>query len=129
MNLMHQNNIWTLVNLPPRRKAIGNKWILKIKLKVDDIVERYKVRLVAKGYAQQEGIDYEETFSPIVRFSPIYNILAIAVHLDLELHQMKVKTTFLNGELTRKFTCDNHHVLLLKAKSKKCANSKIQYMT
>lgn len=104
MNLMHQNNIWTLVNLPPRRKAIGNKWILKIKLKVDDIVERYKVRLVAKGYAEQEGIDYEETFSPIVRFSPIYNILAIAVHLDLELHQMKVKTTFLNGELTRKFT-------------------------
>lgn len=84
---------------------------------------------MAKGYAQQEGIDYEETFSPIVIFSPIYNILAIAVHLDLELHQMNVKTTFLNRELTRKFTCDNHHVLLLKAKSKKFANSKIQYMT
>lgn len=101
MNSAHQNNVWILVNLPPRRKDIGNKWILKIKRKVDDIVERYKFRLVAQGYAQPEGVD-EETFSPIVRFSPIYNILAIAVHLDLKLHQMDVKTAFLNGKLHEK---------------------------
>ena len=88
-----------MVDLPSDWKAIGNKWVLKIKQKANGSIENYKTQLVAKGYTQQKGIDYEETFSPIVRLALIGLILAIVVHMDLKLHQMDVKTTFLNGEL------------------------------
>ncbi|CAA7045970.1 unnamed protein product [Microthlaspi erraticum] len=94
---MKENHVWDLVDLPPERRAIGNKCIFKIKRKADGSIDRYKARLVAKGYTQQEGIDYEETFSPVVRFASIRLILAIVAGLDLELHQMDVKTAFLNG--------------------------------
>jgi Reverse transcriptase (RNA-dependent DNA polymerase) len=99
MKSMRSNNVWELVDLPEGRNAIGNKWVLKIKRLADDSIDRYKTRLVVKGYTQQEGIDYEETFSPIVRCTSIRFILAIIVNLDLELHQMDVKTAFLNDNL------------------------------
>ena len=99
MNSMESNRVWDLVDLPPSRKTIGNKWVLNIKHKVDETIDKYKDRLVAKGYTQYKGIDYEETFSPVVRFASIRLILAIMERMDLELHQMDVKTTFLNGEL------------------------------
>lgn len=99
MDSMMLNHAWDLVDLPLRRKAIGSKWVHKIKRKADASIERYKALLVAKGYTQLEGIDYEETISPVVRFNSIRLILAIVAYLDLELHQMDVKTAFLNGEL------------------------------
>jgi hypothetical protein len=99
MSSMDKNNVWELVNLSLGRKTIGNKWVLKVKRKADGSIDRYKARLLAKGYTQREGIDYEDTFSPVVRFASIHMILFIIAKQDLEFFQMDVKTTFLNGEL------------------------------
>ena len=96
---MKNNQVWDLVDLPPGRRSIENKWILKIKRKADGSIERYKARLVAKCYTQEERIDYEDTFSSIVRITSVRLILAIVAHIDLELYQMDVKTIFLNKEL------------------------------
>ena len=95
-----------MVDLPLSRKTIGNKRVLNIKHKADGIIGRYKARLVVKGYTQQERIDYEETFSPVVRFASIRLILAIVARMDLELHQMDVKTAFLNGEFDEEIYID-----------------------
>ena len=73
--------------------------MFKLKHTMDGAVERFKARLVAKGYAQKYGIDYDETFSPVVRFSSIPLLLALAVQNDLLIHQTDVETTFLNGKL------------------------------
>ena len=62
-------------------------------------MDRQKVCLVAKGYSQEAGLDYEETYSPVAKHTSIRTVLAIANHLDLELHPMDVQTAFLNGEL------------------------------
>ena len=98
-NSLIENKTWKLVELPPGRKAIGCKWVFKLKHDVDGRVERFKARLVAKGYAQKYGIDYDEIFSPVVRFSSIRFLLAFPVQHDLLIHQMDVKTAFLNSKL------------------------------
>ena len=106
MDSMAKNQVWELVNLPPRCKTIGNKWVLKIKCKADGSIDKYKAHLMAKGYTQRERIDYEKTFSPLVIFVSIRLILAIVAHLDLELFQMDVKTAFLNEELDKEIYMD-----------------------
>ena len=95
-----KNGTWILVERSKVQKAVGSKWIFKKKIEVSQqSVVRFKARLVAKGYTQQEGIDYNEVFSPVVKHSSIRIMLAIVNHLDWELHQLDVKTAFLNGEL------------------------------
>ena len=101
MNSMYSNQVWELVDLPEGVKPIGCKWIYKRKRGADGKVETYKARLVAKGYTQKEGIDYEETFSPVAMLKSIRILLSIAAHLDYEIWQMDVKTAFLNGRLEK----------------------------
>ena len=99
MKSMKDNGVWDLVELPKGIKPIGCKWIFKTKRDSKGNVERYKARLVAKGYTQKEGIDYKKTFSPVSTKDSFRIIMALVAHCDLELHQMDVKTTFLNGDI------------------------------
>ncbi|CAJ2635046.1 unnamed protein product [Trifolium pratense] len=96
---MQDNKVWELVPLPEGVKPIGCKWIFKTKRDSNGNVERYKARLVAKGYTQKEGIDFKETFSPVSSKDSFRTIMALVAHYDLELHQMDVKTAFLNGNI------------------------------
>lgn len=94
-----ENNTWSLTKLPRGRKAIKSKWVFKIKSDDEGNVIRHKARLVAKGCAQKFGIDYTETFSPVVRYNSIRYLLAFAVQHDLHIHQMDAVTAFLQGDL------------------------------
>ena len=94
-----KNETWDLFELPEKKNFVGSKWIFKIKRKADGSVDRFKARLVAQGYTQQYGLDYDEIFSPVARYNSIRIMLAIANLLDLEVHQLDVRTAFLNGKL------------------------------
>ena len=97
MGSMYENKVWTLVDLPDDRQAIKNKWIFKKKTDADGNVTVYKARLVAKGFRQVQGVDYDETFSPVAMLKSVWIMLAIAAFYDYEIWQMDVKTVFLNG--------------------------------
>ena len=97
-----QNHTWELVDLPPGCKPLGSKRIFKKKMKADGSIDKYKARLVIKGYRQREGLDYFDTYSPVTRINSIRMILAIAALHNLKVHQMDVKTAFLNGDLDEK---------------------------
>ncbi|KAL4355016.1 hypothetical protein GQ457_06G004800 [Hibiscus cannabinus] len=99
MNSMKNNDVCNLVSLPDCVKAIGCKWVFKTKRDSKGNIEIYKARLVAKGFTQREGIDYTETFSPVSKKDSLRIVLALVAQFDLELQQMDVKTTFLNGNL------------------------------
>lgn len=99
MDSMASNQVWDLVELPDGIKTIGCKWVFKTKRDSLGNIERYKARLVAKGFTQREGIDYTETFSPVSKKDSLRVIMALVAHFDFELHQMDVKTAFLNGDL------------------------------
>ena len=77
--------------------VVNSKWIYKIKHVVDGSIEKYKERFVARGFSQKEGIDYEETFPPVARYTSIRSVLALAVVMKWKIHYMDVKTAFLNG--------------------------------
>ena len=99
MDSMYENKVWTLTDIPEGIKPIGCKWIFKKKLNADGKVETYKARLVAKGFRQIQGVDYDETFSPVAMLKSIRIMLALAAFYDYEIWQMDVKTAFLNGDL------------------------------
>jgi hypothetical protein len=90
---------WELVVLPEDKKAIGCKWVYKVKHNVDGSMSRYKARLVTKGYVETYGIDYEDTYSPIAKMTTVRAIIARAVAKGWSLHQMDVKNVFLHGDL------------------------------
>ena len=94
-----ENKTWELVELPTNRKTVGCKWVFKVKYGEHGEVDRFEGRLVAKGYSQKYGVDYDETFSPVFRFSSLRILLAYSVQKNMLIHQMDVTTAFLNGDL------------------------------
>ncbi|GJT86231.1 retrovirus-related pol polyprotein from transposon TNT 1-94 [Tanacetum coccineum] len=98
LNQFIANDVWELVPQPNNMTIIGTKWVFRNKLDENGVVvSRNKARLVAQGYNQQEGIDYEETYAPVARLELIRILLAYACALDFKLFQMDVKSAFLNG--------------------------------
>jgi Reverse transcriptase (RNA-dependent DNA polymerase)/Retrotransposon gag protein/Integrase core domain/Chromo (CHRromatin Organisation MOdifier) domain/GAG-pre-integrase domain len=96
---LQSNKTWSIIARPNCRSLVGCMWIFKRKYNPDGSIARYKARLVAKGYTQRYGIDYEETYAPVAKSTSIRVVLSIGAVLNLEIHQMDVKTAFLNGDL------------------------------
>jgi hypothetical protein len=99
MASIRSHNTWKLTELPSGTKAIGCRWLFKIKKHPDGSVDRYKARLCAKGFTQKFGVDFNETFAPVAKSTSIRTMLAIAAELDLEIQQFDVDTAFLYGEM------------------------------
>ena len=99
INAIERNKTWDLVELPKGKEVIGVKWVYKTKSNVEGKIERHKARLVVKGYKQQYGRDYEETFAPVARMETVRVVLSIAAQNKWKAYQMDVKLAFLNGVL------------------------------
>ena len=100
LNALSKNHTWDLVTLPPGKSVVSYKWIYKIKTYSDGSIERYKNRLVAKGFTQKYEIDFEEIFAPVARISSVRALLTIAAASKWDIFQMDFKNAFLNEDLS-----------------------------
>jgi hypothetical protein len=99
------NNTWFWSDLPRGHKAIGLKWVFKLKKDAAGNVVKHKARLVAKGYAQKEGVYYDEVFAPVARLETVRVLLALAAQGNWQVHNMDVKSTFLKWQPARRGVC------------------------
>ena len=91
------NDVWEIVPRPEGKSVVTSRWLYKLKHAADGSVEKYKARFVAQGFSQIEVVDYDETFAPVARYTSIRALISIAVEMGWMIHQVDVKTTFLNG--------------------------------
>jgi hypothetical protein len=92
-----KNDVWYIVPRPKEKSVVTSKWLYKIKHATDGSIEKFKASFIARGLSQKEGIDYEETFSPVARYTSIRATMAIVAKMGWKLHRMDIKTAFLNG--------------------------------
>ena len=92
-----KNDVWDVVPRPDSKLVVTSKWIYNIKHVADGSIEKYKARFVSRGFYQKEGIDYEENFAPVARYTSIRSVFALAAMIKWKIHYMDFKTTFLNG--------------------------------
>jgi hypothetical protein len=96
-NSIMKNDVWEVVPRPEGKSVVTSKWIYKLKHGADGSIEKYKACFVARGFSLFEGIDYDETFAPVAQYTSIRVVISIAAEMGWKIHQMDVKTTFLNG--------------------------------
>ncbi|XP_073121676.1 uncharacterized mitochondrial protein AtMg00820-like [Henckelia pumila] len=99
LNKFTRNSVWDLVPRPSHQSITGTRWVFRNKINEDETIIRNKARLVAQGYKQEEGIDYDETYAPVARLEAIRMFLAYASFKDFKVYQMDVKSDFLNENL------------------------------
>ena len=106
MNALSKNRTWEIVDLPKEKKTAGCKWFFTIKCKPNGSIERYKAKLVAKGFTQTYGIDHQETFALVAKINSNWILLSLAIHFNCPLHQLDVKNAFFNGDLEEEVFMD-----------------------
>ena len=92
-----KNDVWEIVPRPEGKSVVTSRWLYKVKHVADGSVEKYKAQFVARGFSQVEGVDYDETFAPVARYTSIRALISIAAKMGWKIHQMDVKNAFLNG--------------------------------
>jgi len=120
-----KNDVWEVVPMPEDKKVVGYKWIYKVKHATDGSVDKYKVRFVAKGFSQQEGVDYEETFAAVTRHPSIRTVISLAAEMGWHVHQMDVKTAFLNRVVEEEVYCNVPDLASLENAANVCVGSKV----
>ena len=99
MDSLVSNNTWELSDLPPGSKAIGCRWVFRIKYHTDGSIQTFKARLVIQGFSQRQGVDYFDTYAPVARITSIRVLVALALIYNLLIHQIDVKTIFFKWRL------------------------------
>jgi hypothetical protein len=117
---IEQNQTWELIDLPQGHRPITLKWVFKLKKGETGEVVKHKARLVARGFIQQAGVDFDEVLAPIARMESVRLLLALAAKASWNVHSMDVKSAFLNGDRKRKSMSASHPGSLFSAKNTRC---------